>query len=380
MSKLKWKTLAISGCAVCVALVFGIFGGTTINLDTLLGTDKPQPQVVMTQEAVEKEVNEWLGEDPAPPQNQLPVAETKPLTAKERADIAIEEGLQKLRVEEELAKARRNAERRKLGETAPLTPSVFSLRSFIVGTKEYAERNNTNTQPDPHDAINQVLAQTHARASGEQTQATPTPNHFPRLTPAPDGPFLARGTVLPATLLNMIDSDLPGLVRAMITNDVYDSLNGSVLLIPRGSFLVGTYGQSAETGQKRLFVSWTDLRLPNGSSIDLSGFGSIGADGASGVKGKRRSGFLSALGSAFAINLATGAAQGATARASGQNATSTTDLGELARAATGASIGNTTSSLLKDRFTQRTRFRVNGGTYVNVLVEQTFTLPPYTEP
>jgi type IV secretory pathway VirB10-like protein len=73
------------------------------------------------------------------------------------------------------------------------------------------------------------------------------------------------------SLLTGINADLPGTIVAQVRNDVFDSVTGRYLLIPRGTRLVGTYDNRIVQGQRRVLVAWTRLLYPDGSSVDLLG-------------------------------------------------------------------------------------------------------------
>jgi type IV secretory pathway VirB10-like protein len=86
----------------------------------------------------------------------------------------------------------------------------------------------------------------------------------------PTSPYLLQaGSVIPAALVTGIRSDLPGQVTAQVTENVYDSPTGRILLIPQGSKLVGLYDSQVEFGQSRVLLAWTRLILPGGRSIVL---------------------------------------------------------------------------------------------------------------
>ncbi|MGH7227281.1 MAG: TrbI/VirB10 family protein, partial [Gemmataceae bacterium] len=68
---------------------------------------------------------------------------------------------------------------------------------------------------------------------------------------------LHAGSVIPATLLTGINADLPGTIVGQVREDVYDSVTGTTLLIPRGTKLVGTYDSRVIQGQSRVLVTWT---------------------------------------------------------------------------------------------------------------------------
>ena len=80
---------------------------------------------------------------------------------------------------------------------------------------------------------------------------------------------LQAGSVIPAALITGIRSDLPGLVTAQVTQNVYDSPTGKILLIPQGSRLIGDYDADVAFGQSRVLLAWNRLILPDGRSIVL---------------------------------------------------------------------------------------------------------------
>lgn len=91
-------------------------------------------------------------------------------------------------------------------------------------------------------------------------------NRYPLMDPA--SPFqVMAGTVIAASLITGLNSDLPGMVIAQVTENIYDSVTGRHLLIPQGSRLVGRYDSLIAFGQERALVVWHRLIMPDGSSI-----------------------------------------------------------------------------------------------------------------
>lgn len=80
---------------------------------------------------------------------------------------------------------------------------------------------------------------------------------------------LHAGTVIAASLITGLDSDLPGIVTAQITENAYDSVTGRTLLIPQGSRLIGSYDSVVAFGQSRALVVWQRIILPDGASIRI---------------------------------------------------------------------------------------------------------------
>jgi type IV secretory pathway VirB10-like protein len=109
------------------------------------------------------------------------------------------------------------------------------------------------------------------------------------------------GTVLAGTLETAINSDLPGHVRAVVSRNV-TSFDGSQILIPKGSRLLGQYQSNLAVGQKRTFIIWERLIRPDGVTIALE---SPGTDslGRAGVTGKVNSHFLRRFGAALLMSV-----------------------------------------------------------------------------
>lgn len=100
----------------------------------------------------------------------------------------------------------------------------------------------------------------------------------------PSSPHVIQaGSVIPAALLTGIRSDLPGQVTAQVTQNVYDSPTGRVLLIPQGARLIGEYDSEIDAGQSRVLLAWDRLMLPGGRSILLDRLPGTDAGGMAGV-------------------------------------------------------------------------------------------------
>jgi type IV secretory pathway VirB10-like protein len=80
------------------------------------------------------------------------------------------------------------------------------------------------------------------------------------------------GWLIPAVLEQQLNSDLPGLIRALVRENVYDTVTGKYVLIPAGSTLVGIYNSHVGYGQKALQAVWRRVIFPDGSSLSLGGF------------------------------------------------------------------------------------------------------------
>lgn len=87
---------------------------------------------------------------------------------------------------------------------------------------------------------------------------------------APASPFvLQAGAVISAALITGIRSDLPGQITAQVTEHIYDSPTGRILLVPQGTRIIGEYSNDVGFGQRRVLLVWNRLIMPNGRSIVL---------------------------------------------------------------------------------------------------------------
>jgi len=114
---------------------------------------------------------------------------------------------------------------------------------------------------------------------------------------------LKRGSVIPATLVTGINSDLPGRITAQVSQNVYDSATGRHLLIPQGSKLFGRYDTNVSFGQDRVLVIWTDVIFPNGSTLQIGGMAGADAAGYGGFTDKVDNHLLQTFGSAILVAL-----------------------------------------------------------------------------
>ena len=107
-----------------------------------------------------------------------------------------------------------------------------------------------------------------------------------RLTPPASPDMLSAGSVIAASLITGLRSDLPGLVIAQVTERVFDSATGRILLIPQGARLIGSYDSVVAFGQKRALIVWQRIILPDGSSIRLDNVPATDPSGYAGLADK----------------------------------------------------------------------------------------------
>lgn len=113
--------------------------------------------------------------------------------------------------------------------------------------------------------------------------------------------LVVQGTLIPAVLETAINSDLPGYARAVVTRDVR-SFDGSRVLIPRSSRLIGEYKSGLADGQTRAYVMWSRLVRPDGVSITIAS-PTTDALGRTGLTGQVDTHFMKRFGSAILLSI-----------------------------------------------------------------------------
>ena len=137
--------------------------------------------------------------------------------------------------------------------------------------------------PAPRNASAELTSQDHKLAflNGSVDRRTTSPD---RIQPPASPYVLQAGSVIPASLITGLRSDLPGEVTAQVTEDVYDSPTGKILLIPQGARLLGQYDAQVAFGQTRALLVWTRLIMPNGTSIVLDRLPATDTEGYAGLE------------------------------------------------------------------------------------------------
>lgn len=96
--------------------------------------------------------------------------------------------------------------------------------------------------------------------------------------------WIPQGTMIRGTLETAINSDLAGMVKGIVREDVY-SFDGRRILIPAGSSLIGDYKSGVQRGQERILVVWTRMIRGDGVSVQLGSYGTdrLGRSGMTGM-------------------------------------------------------------------------------------------------
>lgn len=132
-----------------------------------------------------------------------------------------------------------------------------------------------------------VQAAAPLRGEGTATSQGVESGYSRHVLTAPLSPFeLKAGAVVPAVLLNGVDTTRAGPIVAAVTQNVFDTVSGRHLLIPQGARLIGRHEGESAYGDRRAFLIWDRLILPNGKSLILEGEPGVDAQGVVGVRGQ----------------------------------------------------------------------------------------------
>ncbi|MDE5060835.1 MULTISPECIES: TrbI/VirB10 family protein [Wolbachia] len=113
------------------------------------------------------------------------------------------------------------------------------------------------------------------------------------------GLMVTQGKIIDAVLETAINCDLQGMLRAMVSRDVYAE-TGDTVLIPKGSRLIGSYSFDSNVARARVNINWNRVILPHGIDIAIS---SLSTDelGRAGIAGIVDNKIVSALFSSVAL-------------------------------------------------------------------------------
>ncbi|MCI0150912.1 TrbI/VirB10 family protein [Paraburkholderia sediminicola] len=160
----------------------------------------------------------------------------------------------------------------------------------------------------------------------------------------------ARGCVLspphhiPVLSAEGLNSDRPGTASLMVEKDVYDSIRGDCLMIPKGAMITAPYRSDIKPGQETILVAATELRLPNGKHVPLFGGEGADADGAAGFSGDVNDHFLKIFGTSFLTAILLRKFSG------GDESTTTGPLGVTQVGSTGGQVAAQTAQSVLDRY------------------------------
>jgi type IV secretory pathway VirB10-like protein len=180
---------------------------------------------------------------------------------------------------------------------------------------------------------------------------------------------LLESTLIPATLLTPVNSELPGNIIAIIDRNVYDSIRLEYILIPKGTKVIGSYNNKIVVNQKKMLMSWDRLIFPDGRSMRLPALNTYDRKGASGLGGKVNSHFLQAFAQSAMLSII-GAATAVTTRPSGGGSIfrSNQSLSQIAARRVANQFNNIANKVLQRNLNRPPTIHIDQGTRFNIFL------------
>jgi type IV secretion system protein VirB10 len=185
----------------------------------------------------------------------------------------------------------------------PVSPelirSLVGSRGANSGAQDFTEQNQQMQKEE-------FLSKARGTQSANYLKSTRNPALSPYEIKA--------GWEIPAVMEQVLNSDLPGELKALVTSNVYDTATGQYVLIPQGSRLVGIYSSQVGYGQDGVQVIWHRVIFPDASSLDLGGMAGQDSRGQSGLRHKVDRHYKRLIGFAVLTSLFAAASDLATSR------------------------------------------------------------------
>lgn len=261
---------------------------------------------------------------------------------------------------------------------------------IAVDLKDLAEQGAEASGPGPAGAGRPDLTNLYAAALQGSGQETADPNaqrakedffnqdlqdlgYLPNPVVGQISPFeLKRGSVIPATLLTGINSDLPGRIIAQVSQHVYDSATGHHLLIPQGTRLFGRYDSKVTFGQRRALVIWTDIVFPNGSTLQIGGMAGADMQGYGGFSDQVDNHYFEVFGSAILVAAIGAGIDMALPSNQGSGDNSATNAARRSFAETFSGVADRT---IGENMEVQPTLEIRPGYQFNILVDQDIVFP-----
>lgn len=289
ISRIKTKNFIVIGIALFIILVWALF--------RMSASPKETPEIQSEEPATEISDNSNLGfeivdysktkteEEKLQNENYLKKEESDIKNSNENSDINSEI------VEQEVKK---NEKLDAYYET--MLADELAARSAVIEfgiespepLKEEGSLPNINIGPDLSKLQTERISDDINKQPEKKAflSENPKKNYNEDILKEPISKYeIKAGGIIPGVMLTGINSDLPGTMTANVREDVYDTVTGRILLIPKGTRVIGKYSSSISFGQSRVLVVWQRLIFPNGKSINLENFEGADMSGYSGLVG-----------------------------------------------------------------------------------------------
>jgi type IV secretory pathway VirB10-like protein len=184
------------------------------------------------------------------------------------------------------------------------------------------------------------------------------------------------GTIIPATLVTGINSDLPGEIIAQVSQNVYDTVTGNYLLIPQGTRVIGVYDNQVAYGQSRVLIAWSRLLYPNGQSFDLEGQPGVDLAGMAGLHDLVDNHYMRIFGSALMFSMFGALGQMSQPQQSNNNGALSNQ--QIIYGAVGTQLTQTGAQMVQKNMNIQPTLEIRQGAEFRILLTRDMVLPgPY---
>lgn len=222
-----------------------------------------------------------------------------------------------------------------------------------------------------------------ANAAGGDALTTTNPN---RVTSLKSKYTLTAGDFIPSIMISGLNSDTPGQVIAQVNTNIYDTVSGKYLLIPKASRLIGIYDSKVAYMQQRIIVAWKRVIFPDGKSFLLQGLPGTDVAGYSGFYNPEGidNHYWQIFGSSFIMGVITGAMQlsqnntNANAQAGGNGFTNNDPtVGQTLSGSLGQQLGQTGLAITNKGLQVQPTITIPPGYQFNIMLTADLILTPY---
>lgn len=175
------------------------------------------------------------------------------------------------------------------------------------------------------------------------------------------------GTVIPAVMINGINSDLPGQLSAQVSQNVYNTESGEHLVIPQGTKIVGRYDSQVAYGQERVLIVWDRLVFPDASSIQLAGMPGADQAGYAGFHDQVDNHYFKIFGSAILMSFISAGTQ--LSQPDNSNSDSE-DASTTLSAALGQQLGQVSTEMTRKNLKIQPTLEIRPGYRFNIMVNK----------
>lgn len=223
-----------------------------------------------------------------------------------------------------------------------------------------AMRNGSTYQPSENNATRFSITTASSTETGDKWTLDSSVQAPKRLS-------IITGSVLPATLITGINSDLPGKIIAQVSQNVYDSPTGRFMLVPQGTKIFGTYESGVVYGQERVLVSWNRLIFPDGKTIDIGSMNGTDQAGYSGMNDLVNNHYLRLFTSSFLLSVISAGITYSQDKYTSNNENGTTASSAMAQSF-GSQMGNTALQMIQKNMNISPTLEIRPGFKINVIV------------